>query len=136
MEKNLILLAEDDFALRELCAYELRRAGFLVHEAVDGEDALRKFTPTKHGMVITDLAMPGKNGLQVISRIKELAPHVPVLVVTAFGYQKIVTEAKRAGADWVLFKPCSRWKLIAAVRKLMTADDLDELEDFPTRPAA
>lgn len=127
MDKRLILLVEDDHTGRMLWLYRLRKEGFLVQEARDGEEALRRFKPEHHGMVITDLGLPGRSGIEVIRLVKEIAPHVPVLAITAFGYQKIINAAAGAGVDEVLQKPFTCQQLISTVAQMMACHELDEV---------
>ena len=123
MNGRCILLVEDDHASRQVWIHQLRAVGYFVQEARDGEQAIELFSPRRHGLVITDLAMPGRDGFEVVRTIKDRAPHVPVLVMTAFGYRKIVVEAERVGADEIIYKPFTRNALLDLVNRWVTWDE-------------
>jgi CheY-like chemotaxis protein len=74
MPAETILFIEDDDSGRELGLYNLRKAGYGVEGAPDGEAGLARFAPERHALVITDVKMPGMGGLEVLRRIKERSP--------------------------------------------------------------
>src|SRR3972149_1196615 len=80
-----ILFIDDDKAGREVALFNLRRAGYELTPAADGQEGLSLFSPEKFDLVITDVKMPGISGIDVLRRIRAQAPEVPVLVITAFG---------------------------------------------------
>ena len=104
-ERAVVLFIDDDATGREVAAYQLRQAGFRVDLAEDGQVGLKRFDPTRHAVVITDLKMPRIGGMEVLQRVREQAPEVPVLVITAFGSLEVGVDAMRSGAYDVLAKP-------------------------------
>ncbi len=104
-EQARVLFIDDDATGREVAAYQLQQAGFRVDLAADGEAGLAAFDPDQHAVVVTDLKMPRVGGMEVLRRIREQAPEVPVLVVTAFGSMEVGVDAMRQGAYDVLAKP-------------------------------
>ena len=103
-----ILFVDDDTTGRMAAAYHLRRAGFEVDETADGEAALGRFDPLRHALVITDLRMPGGGGDAVLRGVRERAPDVPVIVITAYGSVERAVNAVRDGAWDFLEKPFGR----------------------------
>ena len=107
-----ILLAEDDDAMRALVTRALTRAGFDVVEAASGSDALDKLAcalvdvPRQwFDLVISDVRMPGYDGLNVLVSIKKLPFTTPVILMTAYGSAATHASALRLGAFAVLDKP-------------------------------
>jgi len=114
-----ILFVEDDDTGRELGCFNLRKAGYEVDAVSNGEEALERFSPQRHDLVITDLKMPRVSGMEVLAQVKLRSPHTPVIVTTAFGNVELVVEAMRAGACNFIGKPFERDHLIGAVAKAL-----------------
>ncbi len=87
----------------------------LVGEAVDGEEAVRKTLELKPDVILMDLVMPVKDGLEAISEIKSLLPEVSILVLTSFSDEDKVFPAIRAGALGYLLKDSSPQELLKAI---------------------
>ncbi len=104
-KRTAVLFIDDDATGREVAAYQLREAGFAVDLAADGREGLGRFDPRRHAVVITDLKMPKAGGMEVLQAVREQAPEVPVLVITAFGSMEVGVDAMRSGAYDVLAKP-------------------------------
>ena len=119
MPGETILFIEDDDSGRELGLYNLRKAGWAVEGAADGEAGLALFTPERHALVITDLKMPGIGGLELLRRVKERSPETPVLVITAYGDIELAVAAMKAGAFDFLGKPFHRDHLVLTVQKAL-----------------
>ncbi|HEX3774348.1 MAG TPA: response regulator [Polyangiaceae bacterium] len=118
-----LLLAEDDFELRELLAYVLRADGHEVVEARDGHDLLRILSEsTQRGaasepfaLVVSDVRMPGLTAFDVLTRVQRTLSDTPVILITAFGDQTTHLRAQRLGACRVFDKPFDFDDLRAAV---------------------
>ncbi len=119
MPGETLLFIEDDDSGRELGLYNLRKAGYAVEGAADGEAGLAMFTPERHALVITDLKMPGLGGLELLRRVKERSPETPVLVITAYGDIELAVAAMKAGAFDFLGKPFHRDHLLLTVQKAL-----------------
>ena len=117
-QKQRILLIEDDASGRELAAFNLRGAGYHVDEAVSGEKGISLFSPA-HDLVITDIRMPGLSGLEVLGRIRQTTPDVPVVVITAYGSVDVAVGAMRSGAYDFLEKPFQRDQLLLTVARAL-----------------
>ncbi|MDG1482396.1 MAG: sigma-54 dependent transcriptional regulator [Myxococcota bacterium] len=119
-----LLFIDDDTTGRKVSTYNLTRLGLEIDEAVDGADGLRQFDPDRHEVVITDLKMPGIDGMAVLSTIFKRAPQTPVVVITAFGSVGGAVEAMQAGAWDFIEKPFSRDRLAITVRRALETSRL------------
>jgi DNA-binding response OmpR family regulator len=95
-----ILLAEDDRFLRKAAEAALRRHGFEVLAAVDGEDALRRAREEPPDLILLDLIMPKLNGFEVLRELKQdlLTASIPVIVLSNLGQEGDVQHAMEGGA--------------------------------------
>lgn len=117
-----ILLAEDQPVMRELVARTLRGAGYDVVEVQDGDALWRELAdprpdednPRAPDLVISDIRMPGLDGLEVLARIRQRAPTTPVILMTAFGDPLTLLRAMDLGASWVFSKPFDLKQLVVA----------------------
>ncbi len=116
-EKANILVFDDDTDSLSSVAAALRRDGFEVHPFADPKEGLSYLASEGGDVVLTDLKMPGITGLEVVRRVVQENPSVPVVVITAFGTVESAVEAIRAGASDYLLKPVGIPQLRAAVFK-------------------
>jgi CheY-like chemotaxis protein len=107
-----VLVAEDDSAMLVLLACRLRRAGFEVVEARTGTEALQRLAGDRIGtsgmafdVVVSDVRMPGYDGLHILAWLQQIAASVPVILITAFGKKATHLEAQRLGAYAIVDKP-------------------------------
>ncbi|HZF16963.1 MAG TPA: response regulator [Steroidobacteraceae bacterium] len=117
-----ILLADDDTRVREAVAAILEDAGHEVLQALDGDHALKSFRARPVDVVVCDLFMPGKDGLETIQELRKLAPGVKILAMSGSGFNGAVDMLRTAlhlGAIEVLGKPVRRKHLLAAVDRLL-----------------
>jgi len=114
-----LLLVEDDSALVDDLVPELRRAGYAVDVAVDGEEALFMGTTESYDMVILDLGLPLMNGLELLSRWRADGNKVPVLILTARDSWREKVDGLKAGADDYLTKPFHFEELLARLQALL-----------------
>ncbi len=122
MKAKSILIVEDDQAVRAGLVELLESAGWHVTDAADGTDALNLFRAKPTDIVLTDLMMPGFNGVDLIRKIRSIDARVPVVVLTAYGTSKREEEARVAGASAFLHKPLDPEKVLDALdRALKTA---------------
>jgi DNA-binding NtrC family response regulator len=126
--KHRILIVEDEEKLRRVMELQLQSAGFDVEKAGSAEDALRMVD--RADLVITDLRMPGMDGLELLATIRRQNLHLPVIVITAFGTIENAVEAMKAGAVDFLLKPFSLDHLMAVVAKAL---ELSALRDENTK---
>ena len=114
-----ILIAEDEAGVRESLAEILRDAGYAVETAADGTAALEAIERQDFAVVITDLRMPGADGLMVLRKLSEAAPQTVPLVMTAHGSVESAVEALRAGAADYLLKPLAFDDVLAKVARVL-----------------
>lgn len=114
-----ILIVEDDADLREALADTLKLSKYTVLVANDGTQALDVMRSQPVGLVITDVQMPNMTGLVLLHEIKARWPHVPVLLMTAYGVIAQAVEAMREGACDYLAKPFEVEELLARVVRWM-----------------
>jgi DNA-binding response OmpR family regulator len=113
-----VLLVDDSPPTRELVSIVLRRAGYEVTVAPDGEEALRLFSGVHPDAVVLDLHMPGMSGWEVLSRLRERS-EVPVLVISGIPDEVSKVRALNGGADDYIVKPVSAAELVARLGALL-----------------
>jgi DNA-binding NtrC family response regulator len=115
--KQRVLIVEDEVKLRRVVQLQLQSAGFEVDQAGSAEEALR-YADSAH-LVITDLKLPGMDGLQLISTLRRQNSSTPVVVITAFGSVETAVEAMKSGAADFVTKPFSLDHLLTVVQKAL-----------------
>ena len=119
MKKTLtILVADDDATHREVLRTLLEEWGYAVREAVDGEHAVALCREQPFDLVLMDVRMPKKSGLEALKEIKVHNPAVPVLIMTAFSDVAAAVEAIKSGAYDYLTKPLDFEKLKVVLRNV------------------
>lgn len=129
--KATILIAEDDPTVRTLLERLLRREGFDVVTAPDGESALRLFKDAQPDLVLLDVMMPDPDGFEVCRHLKSDPDTMltPVVLLTGLGAVRDRVRGIEAGTDEFLSKPFERVELLARVRSLLRVKSYtDELE--------
>jgi CheY-like chemotaxis protein len=109
MKKNskTILVIDDEMETRVSLQIGLERGGWRVLTAKNAMEALAMLHAHDVNLIVMDLEMPGMNGCQACDRIREIWPHIPVIVLTAFSDKQHRDQAKRSGAITYLIKPIS-----------------------------
>jgi DNA-binding NtrC family response regulator len=111
-----ILIIDDEHAIRESLDTLLTLEGFAVDTAGDGAQGLELLARNEYDLLLLDLALPGQTGIELLPRILELQPGLPVIMITAFGTVGNVVDAIRAGAENFVQKPWDNEKLLADIR--------------------
>jgi DNA-binding NtrC family response regulator len=114
--ESRILIIDDEAAIRESLETLLSLEGYQVEMATDGERGLAMIDQRSYDLVLLDLALPGQSGIEVLPRIRERQPQMPVIMITAFGTVNNVVDAIRAGAQNFVQKPWDNEKLLADIR--------------------
>jgi FixJ family two-component response regulator len=122
--KHRVLVVDDEASARSGLAKLLGQDGFDVATAADGASALASVEETPPDLVITDLRMPGMDGIELVAKLNEKLPSLPVLVVTAYGEVSSAVTAMRAGADDFLTKPIDFDVLKLAVERALARSAL------------
>lgn len=120
-----ILVVDDDKNLRRIIEFTLTENGHSVQTAADAEEALASLDKESFDIVVTDIRMPGKDGIALLREIKARAPGVEVIVVTAFGTVETAVEAMKAGAFDYVTKPFNRDELKLTVQRALHLRDLE-----------
>ena len=119
--RKRILLVEDDARVREVLHQTLAEAGYDVVATRDGEEALAVYAATPADLIITDLLMPRKDGVETIRGLRRQHPDARVIAVTgARGRFNRLTAARHVGAHHTLVKPFGLSDLLTAVRDVLT----------------
>ncbi|MBI3062802.1 MAG: sigma-54-dependent Fis family transcriptional regulator, partial [Deltaproteobacteria bacterium] len=114
-----ILVAEDQEVARQSLCELLREEGYQVHEAVDGTTAVRLVNELDLDLVLTDLMMPGADGLAVLKHVREVSPQTLVIIMTAHASVDTAIEAMRLGAQDYILKPLIFEDVLRKVRHLV-----------------
>jgi two-component system response regulator AtoC len=117
MSIEKILIVDDEMLIRNFLSETLKRKGLDVVTAEGGLKALSLLKETPFDMVITDMKMPDMTGIDVLRKVKEVAPNTLVVVITAFGSIENAVEAMRLGAFNYLIKPFSPDIIEAIIEK-------------------
>ena len=123
-EPRRILVAEDDRFLRKAAEMALKRQGYTVLTAADGEEALRAAQSELPDLILLDLIMPKLNGFDVLQALKKEAPtaKIPVIVLSNLGQDRDVQQAMDAGATAYFIKTdLSLQALVQRVEETLTA---------------
>lgn len=117
METLPILVVEDDHDLLEAICTTMKIAGYSTYAATDGNAALSLLQDNPVGMIVSDVQMQPMNGFDLLQRIREFYPHIPVLLMTAHGEVKKAVQAMRNGACDYLLKPFDPDSLLVHVKR-------------------
>jgi two-component system response regulator MtrA len=129
-----VLLVEDDPSIREITKLGLEDAGFVIHTAVDGEEALVRFRHDQPDLVVLDVMLPRRDGLEVCRAIRAESS-VPVVMLTARGAAIDVVVGLESGADDYVTKPFEMPVLVARIRAaLRRAQLMDPAESLTLGP--
>ena len=121
---STILVAEDQADIRDLLVLNLRAAGYEVSAVADGLAALQSQTQQPRDLLVLDLMMPGKDGLEVCKALRAQGSATPILMLTAKSTELDRVLGLELGADDYLTKPFSLAELLARVKALLRRADL------------
>lgn len=120
-----ILLIDDDVDVRDMLRVSLTHLGHTVVEAANGREGLELFQQSEFDLLITDIVMPEKEGLEVLMEVRKKRPPVKIIAISGGSRQSSVDYLQMArfmGAGRVLTKPFSHKELVAAIEELMGGD--------------
>lgn len=121
-----VLIVEDESKLLRLLELSLSEDGFTVYSAPSAEDGLSRLGHNAVDLVITDLKLPGMNGLEFLQAIKRINATLPVIVMTAYGTVETAVEAMKSGASDYVLKPFSLEEIKLIVHKELDIHQLRE----------
>ncbi len=110
-----ILIIDDEFAIRESLQTLLEMEGYEIEVAEDGEQGLNQLASRPFDLVLLDFALPDRNGLEILRDIRERAPDLSVIMITAYGTVENAVNAMQAGAVNFIQKPWQNEKLLADI---------------------
>jgi two-component system, chemotaxis family, chemotaxis protein CheY len=116
-----IMTIDDSPSLRQMVALTLENAGYEVVEASDGHDAVAKLGGREYHLFVTDLNMPGMDGIELTRRLRSIPEYrfVPIVLLTTESNQEKKVQGKAAGATGWIVKPFQPADLLATVKKVM-----------------
>jgi DNA-binding response OmpR family regulator len=113
-----LLLVEDDDELAAVVELTLRRAGFWVHRAGDGQQAMRLWAEERPEVIVTDANLPILSGFDIVKRIRE-ADDVPIIMITVRGAEEDMVRGLELGADDYITKPFGPRQLVARIKAVL-----------------
>ncbi len=133
MPQQTILTVEDDSAIRRGIVDALTYAGFKVLEAANGDDGLEMALRRTYDLLLLDMVLPGRNGLEILQELRRVRPTHPVIVLTARGEENDRVEGLRRGADDYVVKPFSVKELLARVEAVLrrTPERPSDIHEIP-----
>ena len=124
MQGYRILIVEDDPKMRDALQYIMRKEGYGVDAVGEGESALEKLKATDYELIISDLKLPGMDGMDVLRAAKKYKPYVGVIVITAYGTIDSAVVAMKSGAEDYITKPFNIDHIRLVVKKALEKREL------------
>lgn len=118
VEKHIFFL-DDEATIREVVRETLEDSGFRVSCFGNPIECLSRLRSKKCDLLITDLKMPGKDGIELLADVQHLAPWVPVLMITGYGDVPIAVKAMKAGAADFIEKPLDKKNFVRKIRAIL-----------------
>jgi len=119
-----VLLVDDEMGILDSLGILFRGEGYEVLAANSGGEALRFLSEEKPDLVVTDIRMPGTSGLEVMAKVREVDPEMPVILMTAQASLQSAVRAVNEGAYYYLQKPFANDELLAICRRALEAREL------------
>src|SRR5258706_5384412 len=114
--QGCVLIVDDEAEIRESLKTLLELEGYEVETAANGDEGLSKLGERPFDLVLLDLALPGRSGIDLLPEIRALDAELPVIIITAYGTVEDAVRAMQCGAGNFLQKPWDNEKLLADVR--------------------
>ena len=122
-EQKTILVIEDDKFLRELISQKLSKEGFKLSEAMDGEEGAKKIQQEKPDLILLDLILPGMDGFEVLSQVKQdpALSEIPVIILSNLGQKEDVERGLKMGAvDYLIKAHFTPGEIIEKIKQALT----------------
>lgn len=117
MEK--VLIVDDQFGIRTLLNEVLQKEGYEIFQAANGLQALDVTEKHDPDLVLLDMKIPGMDGLEILSKLKEIKADIKVIIMTAYGEKDLIEKTKELGALAHFSKPFDIDEIRSAVRKYL-----------------
>jgi CheY-like chemotaxis protein len=122
MRKRRILVIDDEVGIRRALRTVLERGGYQVREAANGHDAVRLWREETSDLVITDIHMPDRDGIETILELRAISPDLPIIAVSGSGERKcrdLLRDAKLHGTVRTLDKPFRLTEILDCVSEVL-----------------
>ncbi|MFT5048647.1 MAG: DNA-binding NtrC family response regulator [Chlamydiales bacterium] len=130
MATQRILVVDDDPLSRDFLSEAVQALGHTAIVATDGDDALLRVAAEQPDIVLTDLRMPGMDGITLVKALHERAPELPTVVITAHGTIQSAVDAMQHGARDFLMKPCTPETLELVFNRIARTSQLERENDY------
>lgn len=117
-----IMVVDDDIGIKKLLENAFLKVGYEVSAFTSGKDAINKFKNDPHDVLITDIIMPEKDGIETIIEIKKIEPNIKIIAISGGGRIKAddyLNIVKKLGVDYTFSKPFSIKEILEAVNNLL-----------------
>ncbi len=117
-----VLVIDDDLELKDMMVEMISREGYNAHGAGDGKEALKLINEKSFDLIITDIIMPEKEGIEMIIELKKKQPELKIIAISGggkLGPEGYLDLASKLGADATFTKPVSRSELLEEIEKLI-----------------
>jgi two-component system alkaline phosphatase synthesis response regulator PhoP len=128
---NMVLIIEDEPTLSRLLSYNLSQEGYSVRALDNGSEGLQELMTQRYDLVILDIMLPGLNGFEVLSRLRQRGDHTPVIILTARNAENDVVQGLKLGADDYIAKPFGVAELLARVNAVLRRTKTEEMDYAP-----
>lgn len=115
-----IILSEDNDILRKSLSFFLESKGFIIDQFSDGKDALDAIEANSYDLILTDINMPGKSGMEITQYVRQsLRSDIPIIIFTSSGVEQTELDSFDIGANEFMAKPISPAVLLVRINKLL-----------------
>jgi len=129
--EDQILIVDDDKIICYVLAQRLKKEGYLCVTASNGKEAFEYFCKGTYSLIISDIRMPEKDGLELLRLVKAVRPNMKFIIMTAYGEIEVAVEAIHLGVSDFLIKPFDLELAVFSVKKALEQKKMeDELESY------
>ena len=115
-----VLITDDAAFMRTMLGDICKQAGYIVFEAKDGKDLLKRYVEVKPDIVTLDITMPNMDGIEALKELKKIDSNAKVIMCSAMGQQSLVLEAIKSGAMDFIVKPFVPERVTCALNKVIS----------------
>jgi len=125
-QEHRVLIVDDDTAMREMLVSLFRDKGYLTSQATSAREALELAAEENFDVILSDIRMPGKTGIEMVGELRKLRPDTPVVLMTAFGSIDSAVDSMRAGAFDYITKPFEPDAVLLTLERAIERRNLEE----------